>query len=51
MKWYWIALISVSVLALGYLVWVSMPKKTTSTKTTIPPLGNVGDSGGVVTPG
>lgn len=50
MRWYWVVLIIIGVASLVYLVWMNIPKKTT-TKTTVPPLGNVGDTGGAVTPG
>lgn len=31
MKWYWIVLIVIGAAALGYLVWMNIPKKVTVT--------------------
>lgn len=43
MKWYWIVLIIVGVLSLGYLVYMNTPKKD---KTTTPPKDTTGGPGG-----
>lgn len=46
MKWYWIVLIVIGVAALSYLVWMNVPKKTTTNGTTGGTSGGAGPTDG-----